>query len=71
MNINTRLHILGHVALKLAALAGALGGKRRPRNIMLALSNLQAGARESSREPRHAQQADSGAMARQKENKKK
>jgi hypothetical protein len=65
------LHILGHVALKLAALAGALGGKRRPRNIMLALSNLQAGARESSREPRHARQADSGAMARQKENKKK
>ncbi len=26
MNLNTRLHILGHVALKLAALAGALGG---------------------------------------------
>jgi hypothetical protein len=25
MNLNTRLHILGHVALKLALLAGALG----------------------------------------------
>jgi alpha-tubulin suppressor-like RCC1 family protein len=42
MNINTRLHILGHVALKLAALAGALGGLLLITTIMLPPRAAQA-----------------------------
>jgi alpha-tubulin suppressor-like RCC1 family protein len=42
MNLNTRLHILGHVALKLAALAGALGGLLLITTIMLPPRAAQA-----------------------------
>jgi len=42
MNLNTRLHILGRVALKLAALAGALGGLLLITTIMLPPRAAQA-----------------------------
>jgi len=42
MNLNTRLHILGHVALKLVALAGALGGLLLITTIMLPPRAAQA-----------------------------
>ena len=42
MNLKTRLHILGHVALKLAALAGALGGLLLITTIMLPPRAAQA-----------------------------